>query len=982
MRPLEPTRLQTALLRWRGPWAVTGWALIILGVAGIAGWVLEVHLLVQPFLARPPIRPTAAVGLLALGVGSLGMDGGRRRLALIGAAVAIGLGGLELVQLATGIDTGLERLLSLVQPHPEPGFAFSDSHPLSVAAALGLLLAGAALATVVSGLRAAGGAFVVGVVGSTLVALNLAMIAGQVLGLSPSVQFGPVVGSSPQEAVGLLGIGFCLASSAWSRDWTPETYPGWIPVAAGLASLTAVLFLWRALVQGARDDQVALLDATARAVQVKASEEMGRVHLALWRVAVFSSTATVGSPRWLRYVEGFTTSIPGLTGIAWVRNDGSGAVIAPPPADSLTLATQLGMQAVAGGKPSLESSGSIRHFSLADSAHTLAMAVPHCDLDQCPGYIIGLVRVDQLLSPVVSDSISGYHRSVSWRGRILVASDSPPEEFRETVRQSSMRLEDMTWDVAVWPTAATRARALSSLPELVFAFGLFMSGLLAVSLQLGRTVKANARTAEQARLSLALGRSMDRAWSWEVPVGSAVAPEMHSSASGQELRRGRWTELIHPDDRRRVEALLLAHLEGRTTAFEAQYRVLDASGEWHWRVDRGHVAERGPYGTPLLLLGVSGDVSERRRVDEEREHSERRFRAIFDSAYQFEGLLDLEGRILEANPTALAALGNGATVEALRGTEFWRGGWWPTPETAERIRTACREAREGEIVKHEVEIESASGHRIALDFSLKPIRDAEGRVVQLLAEGRDITARRRAENELREVETLTTMGRLAARVAHEINNPLAGIQNSFLLLRDAIPPNHPHYAYVGAIEREIGRIADVTRQLYETYRPDSNDTGPAGVRTVIGDAVAFLQQVNRQSQVSIRTNLDAAPPLAWVPESVLRQSVYNLVQNAVEASPPGGTVTVEVGTTESEFVLRVRDEGPGIPPEARQRIFEPFVSSKSRGVPTGGMGIGLSLVRRSVQALGGSIEIVDPPGGGVEFIVHIPMAGRAAGVAE
>jgi len=457
---------------------------------------------------------------------------------------------------------------------------------------------------------------------------------------------------------------------------------------------------------------------------------------------------------------------------------------------------------------------------------------------------------------------------------------------------------------------------------------------------------------------------------------------MHSSASGQELRRGRWTELIHPDDRRRVEALLLAHLEGRTAAFEAQYRVLDASGEWHWRVDRGHVAERGPYGTPLLLLGVSGDVSERRRVDEEREHSERRFRAIFDSAYQFEGLLDLEGRILEANPTALAALGSGATLEALRGTEFWRAGWWPTPEAAELIHAACGEAREGEIVKHEVEIDGPGGQRTLLDFSLKPIRDAEGRVVQLLAEGRDITARRRAENELREVETLTTMGRLAARVAHEINNPLAGIQNSFLLLRDAIPRTHPHYAYVGAIEREIGRIADVTRQLYETYRPDSNGTGPAGIRTVVGDAVAFLQQVNRQSGVTIRTNLDAGPALAWVPESVLRQSVYNLVQNAVEASPPGGTVTVEVGTTDSEFVLRVRDEGPGIPRDARQRIFEPFVSSKSRGVPTGGMGIGLSLVRRSVQALGGSIEIADPPGGGAEFIVHIPVAGRAAGVAE
>jgi two-component system sporulation sensor kinase C len=266
------------------------------------------------------------------------------------------------------------------------------------------------------------------------------------------------------------------------------------------------------------------------------------------------------------------------------------------------------------------------------------------------------------------------------------------------------------------------------------------------------------------------------------------------------------------------------------------------------------------------------------------------------------------------------------------------------------------------------------GQRMVMDFSVKAIRDAEGRVAQLLVEGRDITARRRAEAELREVETLTTMGRIAARVAHEINNPLAGIQNSFLLLRDAIPADHPHYAYVGAIEREIRRIADVTRQLYETYRPDSDGTGQSGVRTLIGDAVAFLQQVNRPTQVRIQAELTGVPSLVAIPESVLRQSVYNLVQNAVEASPPGGLVTVRAHAENGYFVLRVRDQGPGVPVTARSRIFEPFVTTKGRGAATGGMGIGLSLVRRSVEAMGGTVEIEDPPDGGAEFVIRIPVA--------
>ena len=284
----------------------------------------------------------------------------------------------------------------------------------------------------------------------------------------------------------------------------------------------------------------------------------------------------------------------------------------------------------------------------------------------------------------------------------------------------------------------------------------------------------------------------------------------------------------------------------------------------------------------------------------------------------------------------------------------------------------------GLLVTFEAEVEdAASDGRFMYDFSIKPIADRSGRVIQLLAEGRDITVARRAEAQLREIETLSTMGRLAARVAHEINNPLAGIQNSFLLLRDAIPSSHPHYTYVGAMEREIGRIASVTRQLYETYRPEVDGSGSAGVRTLIGDAIALLGQVNRPARVTIRSELDRLPAEVPIPESVLRQSVYNLVQNAVEASPPGGTVTVRAQSTNGTFELRVHDEGPGIPLEIRPMLFQPFVSTKGRDKGTSGMGIGLSLVHRSVTAVGGTIEIVDPPEGGTEFVVRMPITGTS-----
>ena len=254
------------------------------------------------------------------------------------------------------------------------------------------------------------------------------------------------------------------------------------------------------------------------------------------------------------------------------------------------------------------------------------------------------------------------------------------------------------------------------------------------------------------------------------------------------------------------------------------------------------------------------------------------------------------------------------------------------------------------------------------------LRSPTGQPLRLLGIFADVTDRRHAEESLRQAETMSTMGRLAARIAHEINNPLAGIQNSFLLIKDAIPPTHPHFKYVGAIEREVQRISQVTRQLYETYRPETESSIHAPVQTVVGDAVAFIEQVNRNAGVSITVELGGIAAVVRLSDSLLRQCIYNLVQNAVEASPPGSRVVVNGAIDGADFVLRVRDQGQGVPADLRESIFDPFVSTKPSKLSTGGMGMGLSLVRRAVDAAGGSIEVIDADGGGAEFIARIPLA--------
>jgi signal transduction histidine kinase len=248
-----------------------------------------------------------------------------------------------------------------------------------------------------------------------------------------------------------------------------------------------------------------------------------------------------------------------------------------------------------------------------------------------------------------------------------------------------------------------------------------------------------------------------------------------------------------------------------------------------------------------------------------------------------------------------------------------------------------------------------------------------GAPARLMGISADVTEARRVDASVKELETLAVMGRVAARVAHEINNPLAGIQYSFLLIKDAIPENHPHFSYVGAIEREITRIGAVTRQLYETYRPEQDTSAHTPLGTVVNDAVAFMQQVNRRTQVKIVTDLSGAPAVVSLSAAILRQVVYNLVQNAMDASPPGGTVRVTAVTVEDTLEIRVSDDGPGIAPEMHDRIFEPFFSTKDTQMRTSGMGLGLALVRRSVDAAGGRISIDRSPSGGALFIVTLPL---------
>ncbi|HEY3296213.1 MAG TPA: ATP-binding protein [bacterium] len=231
---------------------------------------------------------------------------------------------------------------------------------------------------------------------------------------------------------------------------------------------------------------------------------------------------------------------------------------------------------------------------------------------------------------------------------------------------------------------------------------------------------------------------------------------------------------------------------------------------------------------------------------------------------------------------------------------------------------------------------------------------------------------RTLERDRLEDERQVALGRMAARVAHEINNPLAGIKNAFTLVKRAIPTEHRHYEFVGLVERELERIARIVRQMFELYRQHREKISIACPADVVRE-VSLLLAGNAQSrQVTVDVETGGTTQPILLHEDSLRQALFAVIQNGIEASPPGGRVRVKTVTSDDKLEVTVADQGPGIPEGYRTRIFEPFFTTKE-GLATGGLGLGLSVTRGLLENLGGTLTFESCPGQGTTFTISMPL---------
>jgi PAS domain S-box-containing protein len=285
-------------------------------------------------------------------------------------------------------------------------------------------------------------------------------------------------------------------------------------------------------------------------------------------------------------------------------------------------------------------------------------------------------------------------------------------------------------------------------------------------------------------------------------------------------------------------------------------------------------------------------------------------------------------------------------------------------------------AAEGAVVDFRTRRVDRSGQVLPVSLSQSVIRDDTGTLLGYSLILRDATLQGRLEEQMRRSERLAAVSVMATALAHEVNNPLAIIGNRIECMEREVGSKCPGCDLEGdlAVLREhTERLIGVTRDLLGLATGDADMTGTVDLEALVQRMSRLVEQTLSAREVRLEVTSPASPlPLLHGNEKALETACLNLVLNAADATPPGGSVHVETRLARegAEVELEVRDTGAGVPAELRERIFEPFFTTKG---PRGGTGLGLAVCRTVVERHGGRIRLESGNGGGSRFILAIPV---------
>ncbi len=464
---------------------------------------------------------------------------------------------------------------------------------------------------------------------------------------------------------------------------------------------------------------------------------------------------------------------------------------------------------------------------------------------------------------------------------------------------------------------------------------------------------------------------------------NAAAERLYGWSAGEVIGRSSQEVLRteYPDgEAGRERAAAELGKTGRARAEVVQYH---RSGE-RIEVEAEATALRAPDGRIRGYLVAATDLTERRQAEEALRASEAKFRAAFEGAGMGILILDREGRVVEHNRALGMILHHGET-------ELRRGPFADLlhPDDVARWLAVFREMLDGnrDSITDERRFRREDGSWLQAIVRSTVVHRPSGEFRYCISEIEDVTQKKAMEAQLLFADRMSSMGTLAAGVAHEINNPLAFIMaNISYALEQLRRPDVRTGEALRALEEALegaARVREIVRDLKTFSRPEEKPGEVVDIRQVLRSSMNLAQNEIRH-RARLVVNLQEVPPVAASAHRI-GQVFLNLLINAAQAIPEGHADRNEIRVSarldaDWRVLVEIADTGAGIPPETLPRIFDPFFTTKPVGV---GTGLGLSICHGIVTGLGGAIRVQTRPGEGSTFQVLLPTAtpGPGAGAA-
>lgn len=455
----------------------------------------------------------------------------------------------------------------------------------------------------------------------------------------------------------------------------------------------------------------------------------------------------------------------------------------------------------------------------------------------------------------------------------------------------------------------------------------------------------------------------DRGWTFEY-VSEGVSELTGYTVDEYLLQRTTsYGDNAHPDDRERVRQDVQAAV-AQHYPFEMTYRILTKSGEVKWVWERGE----GVYasdGTLNYLEGFVTDITERKRTEHLLRQSEERYRRLIDiSPYAI--LVHRGDRILFANDQAIKLFG-AVKADEIVGKPIMDL-FHSDHHTV--VRERIHESFQGRshVPVFEEQIVTLDGQSVDVEVSTAQFMDEEGPAILVML--RNVSERKRLQEQLRKTERIAELGTLASGMAHEIGTPMNVILGRAEYLMDRVTEPSVRNG-LQTIITQVERITKVMNQLLAFARRKSPERVPVVLKKIVEDGLEFFRERLEQSRVTVELKCEDNCPMALADPDQMSQVFINLVMNAVHAMPDGGTLRVGLAPEKQMVKLTIADMGQGIPRDVMEKVFEPFFSTKEFGQ---GTGLGLTVVKGIIEEHHGSIAVESEEGKGTVFTIWLPKS--------